>query len=104
MTKATHLSADAASFGRIFQRLRMAQGWTIAEFARRTGFNKNHLRLLELGQNMPSLQIVFALAEVFHVEAAEIVREVELARRGRRARKAAALLSAAGLAAPPDQA
>ena len=103
MTNATRLTADAAAFGRILQRLRMAQGWTIAELARRTGYNKNHLRLLEHGQNMPSFPIVFVLAEVLQVEAADIVREVELARRERRARRAAAMLSAAGLAAPAEQ-
>ncbi|HVG22822.1 MAG TPA: helix-turn-helix transcriptional regulator [Thermoanaerobaculia bacterium] len=100
MTKARYLTADAASFGRVLQRLRMTEGWTIVELARRSGFNKNHLRLLELGQNMPSLTILFALAEVFRVDAAEIVREVELERRGRKARRAATMLAAAGLSTP----
>ena len=105
MTKATHVSADAVRFGRIIQRLRMAEGWTIAEFARRSGFNKNHLRTLELGQNMPSIQMLFALADLFRVEAADLVREVELQRRGRKAQRAAAMLSRAGLTAatPPAE-
>ncbi|HYC90853.1 MAG TPA: helix-turn-helix transcriptional regulator [Thermoanaerobaculia bacterium] len=102
MTKARYLTADAASFGRTLQRLRLAEGWTIVELARRSGFNKNHLRLLELGHNMPSLNILFALAEVFRVDAADIVREVELARRERKARRAATMLAAAGLSAPPE--
>ena len=97
MTKAAQVTADAASFGSIIRRLRMAEGWTIAEFARRSGFNKNHLSLIELGKNMPSLNMLFVLAEILHVDAAEMVREVEAARRGRKAARAAAMLAAAGL-------
>jgi transcriptional regulator with XRE-family HTH domain len=102
MTKATRVAADAVNFGKILQRLRMAEGWTITELARRSGFNKNHLRLLELGQNMVSVQMLFALADVFRVEAAEIVREVELQRLGRKAARAAAMMTRAGLAATAD--
>jgi transcriptional regulator with XRE-family HTH domain len=97
MTKAAYITADAADFGRLIRRLRMAEGWTIAEFARRSGFNKNHLSLLELGKNMPSLNMLFTLAEIFHVDASEMVRKVELARRSRKSARAAAMLAAAGL-------
>jgi transcriptional regulator with XRE-family HTH domain len=97
MTKAAYVTADAAEFGRIIRRLRMGEGWTIAEFARRSGFNKNHLSLLELGQNLPSLNMLFSLAEIFHIDASEMVREVEQARRARKAARAAAMLAAAGL-------
>ena len=100
MTKATYVSADSASFGMIIRRLRMAEGWTIAEFARRSGFNKNYLSVLEQGKNTPSLNMLFELAEIFRVDAAEMVREVELARRGRKAARAAAMLAAAGLTPP----
>lgn len=96
MTKAARITADAASCGRVLQRLRLTQGWSVAELARRTGFNKNHLRLLERGANMPSLAMLFALAEVFRTDAADIVREVEGARRERRARRAAAMLAQLG--------
>jgi len=37
----------------------MTEGWTIAEFGRRSGFNKNHLSLIELAKNMPSLNMLF---------------------------------------------
>jgi transcriptional regulator with XRE-family HTH domain len=97
MTKAAYVTADAADFGRVIRRLRMSEGWTIAELARRSGFNKNHLSLLELGKNMPSLNMLFTLAEIFRVDASEMVREVEQARRGRKAARAAAMLAAAGL-------
>ena len=95
MTKAKRISADAASFGRVIRRLRMAEAWTITEFARRSGYHKNHLSLIELGKNTPSLDLIFQLADLFRVEASELVREVELERRGRKAARAAAMLAAA---------
>ena len=94
VTKAAYITADAASFAKIIRRLRMAEGWTIAELARRSGFNKNHLSLIELGKNIPSLNMLFELAEIFRVEAAEMVREAELARRERKTARAAAMLAA----------
>ena len=107
MTKARVITADAASFGRIIERLRRAQGLTIVGLARRTGFNKNHLRLLEKGQNMPSLSMLFALAEVLRVDAADMVREVEAARREQKRQRAATMLAAGGFAVPkpngPDE-
>jgi transcriptional regulator with XRE-family HTH domain len=95
MTKAAYVTADAASFGKIIQRLRMAEGWSIAEFSRRCSFNKNHLSLIEQGKNIPSLNMLFELAEVFRIDAAEMVREVELTRRAQKAARAAAMLAAA---------
>ena|SRR5438552_13318599 len=97
MTKAAYITADAASFGAIIKRLRMSEGWTIAEFARRSGFTKNHLSLIERGKNIPSLNMLFTLSELFRIDAADMVREVELARRGRKAERAAAMLAAAEL-------
>jgi len=97
MTQAAYVTADAALFGKMIQRLRMAQGWTIAEFARRSGYHKNHLSVLERGRNIPSLEMLFTLAEIFRIDASDMVREVELARRARQAARAAAMLAAAGL-------
>jgi transcriptional regulator with XRE-family HTH domain len=97
MTKATHISADAVRFGRVIQRLRLERGWSIAELARRSGFNKNYLSLLEKGKNTPSLNMLFELADIFHVEASDMLREVEQGRKEARARRASAMLAAAGL-------
>jgi transcriptional regulator with XRE-family HTH domain len=94
MTKAAYVTADAATFGGIIKRLRMSEGWTIAEFARRSGFTKNHLSLIERGKNIPSLNMLFTLSELFRIDAADMVREVELARRGQKAARAAAMLAA----------
>ena len=78
----------------------MAEGWTITEFARRSGYHKNHLSMIELGKNTPSLEMLFQLADLFRVDASEWVRVMELERRGRKAAKAAAMLAAAE-AKPP---
>jgi transcriptional regulator with XRE-family HTH domain len=70
MTKAAYVTADAATFGGIIKRLRMSEGWTIAEFARRSGFTKSHLGLIERGKNIPSLDMLFTLSELFRIDAA----------------------------------
>lgn len=95
MTKATIITADAANFGSVIRRLRMSQGWTIAQFARRLEYTKNHLSLIEQGKNGPSIYLLFQIAELLHIDAWEIVREVELARRDRKSARAAAMLAAA---------
>ena len=81
MPKSKHVDPAAARFGAIIQRLRLARGWTLVKFAQRSGMNATYLGVLEKGGNMPSLQTLFELADVFNVEAAEIVREVEQARK-----------------------
>ena len=43
--------------------------------------NPTYLGVLEKGGNMPSLATLLELADVFNVQAADIVREVEQARR-----------------------
>ena len=75
-------------FGAILRRLRMARGWTIVMAARRAGMNANYLGALEKGGTMPSLETLLELADVYGAWAADIVREVEEARRAGRAGKA----------------
>ena len=43
--------------------------------------NATYLGVLEKGGNMPSLQTLFELADVFNIEASELVRRVEQARK-----------------------
>ena len=81
MPRSRHVDPDAARFGAIIQRLRLSRGWTLVKFAQRTGMNATYLGVLEKGGNMPSLQTIFELADVFNVEAWQLVREVEQARR-----------------------
>lgn len=55
--------------------------------------NPVYLGVLEAGKNMPSLGTLFELADVFNVDAAEIVREVEQPRRDARLKRAVELLA-----------
>jgi len=81
MPKATRPNADAVRFGAIVQRLRTQRGWTLRKLAQRSGMNPTYLGVLEKGGNMPSLATLLELADVFNVQASDIVREVEQARR-----------------------
>jgi transcriptional regulator with XRE-family HTH domain len=62
-------------------RLRLARGWSLVELASRSGMNDTYLGVMERGGNMPTLATLFKLAEVFGMEAAELVREIEQERR-----------------------
>jgi transcriptional regulator with XRE-family HTH domain len=68
---------DAVRFGAILKRLRLSRGWTILKAAERCGMNPNYLGTLEKGGNMPSVDTLLNMADVYGVNAADIVREVE---------------------------
>lgn len=80
MPKLSYRHRDAARFGAIFRRLRLSRAWTLVIAAQRCGMNPNYLGSLEKGGNMPSLDTLLSLADVYGVAASEIVREVEEAR------------------------
>jgi transcriptional regulator with XRE-family HTH domain len=79
--KSSRRNRDAERFGAIISRLRKERGWTLVKLAQRMGMNATYLGVLEKGGNMPSLTTILELADVFHIEAADIVREVEQSRR-----------------------
>jgi transcriptional regulator with XRE-family HTH domain len=81
MPKSTTRNYDAERFGAIIQRLRLERGWTLTKCAQRCGMNATYLGVLEKGGNMPSLATLFEFADVFGMDAAELVREVEQARK-----------------------
>jgi transcriptional regulator with XRE-family HTH domain len=97
MPKLSFTHPDAVHFGAILRRLRLTRGWTILVAARRCGMNPNYLGALEKGGNMPSVDTLLEVADVYSVNASDIVREVEEARRA--ARKAQA--AAAAASTPP---
>ena len=88
MPKLTSASRDAVRFGAVLKRLRLARGWTIITAAQRSGMNPNYLGSLEKGGNMPSVETLLEVADVYGVSAADIVREVEEARRAERVERA----------------
>jgi transcriptional regulator with XRE-family HTH domain len=93
MPKLTSINHDAIRFGAILRRLRIARGWTILIAAQRCGMNPNYLGSLEKGGNMPSVDTLLEIGDVYGVNASDIVREVEEARREARKERAAALMA-----------
>ena len=85
MTRAKVVSEDAVRFGAIVNRLRTERHWTLEDLARFSRMNSTYLGVLERGLNMPTLATILQLAEVFGVDAAAIVSEVQGARREARA-------------------
>lgn len=71
---------EAALLGRIVRRLRLQRGWTAARLAQRSGLTVQYLRIVERGQNLPSLSTILELADVLGADPGEIVREVAAAR------------------------
>jgi transcriptional regulator with XRE-family HTH domain len=90
MPKLPSANIDAVRFGTILRRLRIARGWTLVVAARRSGMNPNYLGALEKGGNMPSVETLLEMADVYGVNASDIVREVEETRRAARKEQAAA--------------
>ena len=93
MPKLRSTNHDAVRFGTILRRLRIARGWTIIIAARRSGMNPNYLGALEKGGNMPSVDTLLEMADVYGVNASDIVREVEDARRAARKAQAASVIA-----------
>jgi transcriptional regulator with XRE-family HTH domain len=80
MPPSRNYNADAARFGAILQRLRIERGWTRARLAARSEMSVNYLSVLEQGRNVPSITTVLELADVLGADAAEIVRQLAVAR------------------------
>ena len=93
MPKLTTVNRDAVRFGAALRRLRLERGWTLLMAAQRCGMNPNYLGSLEKGGNMPSVATLLEMADVYNVNASDIVREIEELRRA--ARKDAAAAAAA---------
>ena len=91
MPKLSITNHDAVRFGAILRRLRLSRGWTILVAAQRCGMNPNYLGALEKGGNMPSVDTLLEMADVYGVNASDLVREVEEARRAARKERAAAV-------------
>ena len=78
----------ATDFGNLVNRLRLERGWSKADLARHSGMNAIYLGYVERGDNVPTLNTLFRLADTFGVEAADVIRELDGPRRERAARSA----------------
>ena len=77
MTTRDRIHPYAKRFGAIIQRYRKQRGMQLQQLARRADLTRQHLAILERGENLPSLQTLFNLAGVFGVRPSEIIAEVE---------------------------
>lgn len=66
------------SFGTAMRRLRIERGLSQEELAERMDMSSNaHISRLENGKKLPSLEMVFRLADALGVRASDIIREIE---------------------------
>ncbi|HEY0141558.1 MAG TPA: helix-turn-helix transcriptional regulator [Thermoanaerobaculia bacterium] len=83
MVRARRITVEAVRLGRIIARLRQQRGWTLIKLAQRSGMTPQYLRLVERGENLPSLSTLIELSDVLGADPAEIVREIAAARNPR---------------------
>lgn len=76
MPKGRARNNDAVSFGLIMQRLRAQRGWTLQELANASGMNSRYLGTMERGGNVPSIDTLILLSDVYGVDPPEILREM----------------------------
>lgn len=60
-------------FGATVRRLRESHGWTQEQLAERAEMSATYLGFIERGENVPTLTIIFKLAEALRVTAAELI-------------------------------
>jgi transcriptional regulator with XRE-family HTH domain len=76
MPKARAKNNDAVSFGLIMQRLRAQRGWTLQQLAKATGMNSRYLGTMERGGNVPSIDTLILLSNVYGVDPPDLLREM----------------------------
>ncbi len=81
MTRRSWDVENAKHFGAIIRRLRLDRHLSMRQLAQQAAINDRHISVLERGANTPTLQTVFDLADALRVNAADIVAEVDAARR-----------------------
>lgn len=77
MTLRTHKNPNAKRFGEIIHRLRNERGMSVRELAYKAVYDYRHMLVLERGDNIPTLQTIFDLAEALGVKGSAILAEIE---------------------------
>ena len=77
MTIRNHKSENAKRFGEIIRRLRDERRMSLGVLAHKAALNYRHMIVLERGDNIPTLQTVFDLANALGVKASAILAEME---------------------------
>jgi transcriptional regulator with XRE-family HTH domain len=72
----SNVTVEAARFGAIIRRLRLARGWTAVYVAKSVGMNSRYLGVLEQGGNDTSLSMIVKICRVLDADIGEVMREV----------------------------
>ena len=67
----------SATFGRVIARHRTQRGWTLRNVAAKSGMTAAHIGILERGNNTPTINTLFLIAEGLGVRPSDLVRELE---------------------------
>ncbi|WP_175037890.1 helix-turn-helix domain-containing protein [Burkholderia contaminans] len=71
------------AFGRVLRRFRKRAGLSQEQLALEAGVRRTYVSLIELGQNQPTITIIFKLAAALNSLPSELIRETELEGSGR---------------------
>ena len=64
-------------FGAALRRVRLASGMTQEQLGLEAGVQRNFISLIELGQNVPTINTISKLARALGLKASELVAEAE---------------------------
>ena len=70
-------------FGAALRRMRLASGMTQEQLGLEAGVQRNFISLIELGQNVPTINTISKLARALGMKASELVAEAEGVRQRR---------------------
>jgi len=73
-----------AVLGATVRRLREQQGWTQEQLAEAAEMSATYIGFIERGENVPTLTIIFRLADALDVTAAELIDDAARERLTRR--------------------
>jgi transcriptional regulator with XRE-family HTH domain len=75
---------NALIFGKKLHALRTLRCWSLGDLGKLADMHPDYLGLVERGLNIPSLNTILRLAEVFDVPVAKLLDEVEAQSKARR--------------------
>ena len=65
------------AFGETLKNIRLCKGWSQEKLAFEAGVDRNYISLIELGQNSPTINVIFKLCRALEVTVAECMETVE---------------------------
>lgn len=66
-----------SAFGKVLRRLRKASGLSQEQLALEAGVRRTYVSLIELGQNQPTITVIFRLAGALNKPPSELIEETE---------------------------